>query len=187
MSTSLQSSVAGQSPLYAHPHAVPENDSLRTPRYTAKRRHWPGILAATVIGAGIAAAAVSSYYDSRSVGERLDATVAAVDQNVQQQVSGMRSGATEAARGGALATERAATALGDAGITAAVKTSLAADPSLSAVKINVSTVEGVVVLSGPAPDQKSHDRAAVLAAAPQGVVRVDIRLVVGTPAATPAN
>ena len=38
--------------------------------------------------------------------------------------------------------------------------------------------DGVVTLSGPAPDEKSRDRAAVLAAAPDGVRQVDNRLVV---------
>jgi osmotically-inducible protein OsmY len=71
-----------------------------------------------------------------------------------------------------------AEALSDAGITAAVTTALAADPSLSAIKIDVSTHEGVVRLDGPAPDQKARDRAQVLAAAPQGVLAVENRLVV---------
>jgi osmotically-inducible protein OsmY len=80
--------------------------------------------------------------------------------------------------------DRAATALNDAGITAAVKTALAADPRLSAVKIDVDTRGGVVSLEGPAPDEKSRERAEVLAAAPEGVVRVDNRLVVAGPTQT---
>lgn len=71
--------------------------------------------------------------------------------------------------------------LTDAGITASVKTALAADPALSALQINVDTHDGVVTLSGPAPDEKARDRAAVLAAAPDGVHQVDNRLVVLAP------
>ena len=165
-----------------HPHEpvvpVVDANSMRTPVFVSKRRIWPGLLAAAIIGAGLAAAAVSSFYDDRSIGQKLDATVAAGNDKVQAQVDGFKAGASSAARDGALATERVAGALGDAGITAAVKTALAADPTLSALKIDVSTEGGVVTLVGPAPDEKSRERAAVLAAAPQGALRVDNRLVV---------
>ncbi len=164
--------------LNEHKAVIVDADVLRTPVFQSRRRHWPGILAAAIIGAGIAAAAVSSLYDSRTLGQKLDATVAAGSDKVQQQVDGLRAGASEAARDGALAGDRVAGALGDTGITAAVKTALAADPALSALKIDVSTEDGVVSLVGPAPDEKARDRAAVLAAAPQGVLRVDNRLVV---------
>jgi hypothetical protein len=136
-----------------------------------KRRRWPGLLAAAFLGAGIAAAAVSSYYDDRSLGAKLDAT------------------AENTAVATALAADRVAGTLNDAAITTAVKTALAADPSLSALKIEVSTDHGVVQLGGPAPDAKSRDRAEMLALAPSGVVRVDNRLVVSppAPAATSSN
>jgi hypothetical protein len=68
--------------------------------------------------------------------------------------------------------------VGDTAITAAVKTALAADPSLSALHIDVTTTHGSVLLAGPAPDAKSRQRAEVLAMAPEGVVAVDNRLVV---------
>jgi hyperosmotically inducible periplasmic protein len=155
-----------------------ERDSLRNVTYTPPRRRWPGILAATLVGGAIAALAVSSLYDSRTIGERIDASVDATGQKVQDQVDDVKLATSEAARSGALVGDKAANALGDAGITAAVKTALAADPALSAIKIEVNTDGGVVSLVGPAPDQKARERAEVLAAAPQGVVRVDNRLVV---------
>ena len=144
--------------------------SLRSTSFTLPRRRWPGLLALCILAAGVGGLAVSSLYDKRSTGEKLDATV----QNV-------RDSAHAVARDGALATDRAATALGDTGITAAVKTALAADPKLSAVKIDVSTEDGKVTLTGPAPDERSRERAEVLASAPTGVNHVDNRLVV-TPA-----
>jgi hyperosmotically inducible periplasmic protein len=147
---------------------------LRSTGFAPPRRRWPGLLALCILAAGVGGLAVSSLYDKRSTGEKLDATV----QN-------MRAGANAVARDGALATDRAASALGDAGITAAVKTALAADPKLSAVQIDVSTEGGTVTLSGPAPDERSRERAEVLAAAPAGVNHVDNRLVV-TPAADSA-
>ena len=104
--------------------------SLRTRAFNPPRRKWPGVLAACVLGAGIGAAAVSSYYDDRSVGEKIDATVAATQSSVENKVDDLKLSASQAAqdvaRDSAQASERAAVALNDAGITAAVKTALAA-------------------------------------------------------------
>jgi hyperosmotically inducible periplasmic protein len=147
---------------------------VRTVNYVPRRSRWPGLLFLAVVVAGVTALAVSSYYDRRSPGEKIDATV-----------QGLRDSANAAAEGGAQASDRAAEALADIRITAAVKTALAADPSLSMVKIEVNTEAGVVHLAGPAPDERSRERAAVLAAAPAGVLGVDNRLVVSPPAAVP--
>ncbi|MFO1327350.1 MAG: BON domain-containing protein [Rubrivivax sp.] len=155
----------------AHPDAA-----LRPGRFSPPRRRWPGVLAAAAVGGAVAAAIVSSYYDSRSLGERLDAGIQATESGVRQQVDGLRQGAAAAAARGEAATQALAVTLSDTGITAAVKTALAADPGLSALRIEVDTHDGVVTLSGPAPDAKARERAAVIAAAPQGVKRVDNHL-----------
>jgi osmotically-inducible protein OsmY len=126
-----------------------EDRSTRMPEFQPRRSRWPGIVAAAGVGAVIAVAALSSWYDRNSVGARQDA---------------------------ALEVERAPTA--DAGITAAVKAALATDPALNANSIEVSTHDGVVTLAGPAPDPQARARAAMLAAVPQGVRSVDNRLVV---------
>jgi osmotically-inducible protein OsmY len=94
------------------------------------------------------------------------------------KVDELKNDARTSAQDSAAAADHGANLLGDAGITASVKTALAADPALSAVKIDVTTHDGVVSLAGPAPDEKSRQRAEVLAAAPQGVVRVNNGLVV---------
>lgn len=151
--------------------------------FAPRRRRWPGVVAAMALGAGVAAAVVSSYYDSRSLGQRIDASVGAAERSVQQQVDDIKSGASAVVDQGAHATGQLAATLSDAGITAAVKTALAADPALSALKIDVSTRDGVVTLAGPAPDPKSRDRAGVLAAAPDGVRAVENLLVVPAPPA----
>lgn len=166
-----------QPPLRPVPSDV-DSQTLRSPPFRPPRRHWPGVLAATLLGAGIAAAFVSSYYDDRTMGTRLDDTVAAAESSVERGVSDLRGAATGAAVGTAMAADRVAGALSDVGITAAVKTALAADPSLSALKVEVNTSQGVVRLDGPAPDAKARERAGVLAAAPDGVRQVDNRLVV---------
>lgn len=139
--------------------------------FVPPRRRWPGVLAAGLVGAVMAAAAVSSFYDHRTLGQKLDATVDAAHSTLQRS-------ADQAAAQGAQAGAKMADELSDAGITAAVKAALATDPALSALHINVSTQAGVVTLEGPAPDEKARERATVLAAAPDGVQRVDNRLVV---------
>jgi hyperosmotically inducible periplasmic protein len=157
---------------------------LRTTNFEPPRRRWPGILAACVLGAGIAAAAVSSYYDSRSLGERVDAGVAGANAAANDVVASARDGAAEAAVGAATAADQVRESVQDTNITAAVKTALAADPGLSALRIEVTTIDGVVHLSGPAPDDKARERAQVLAAAPAGVISVDNRLVVSSGSTT---
>jgi len=74
------------------------------------------------------------------------------------------------------AAQRAGDAVSDSTITAEVKSALAADPQLSALKIDVDTNNGVVTLTGPAPDEQSKSRATQIAAAPKGVMRVENRL-----------
>ena len=81
------------------------------------------------------------------------------------------------------ATQKAADAtaskMSDATITAEVNTALAKDPNLSALKIDVDTAKGRVVLHGKAPDPAARDRATQLAQNVKGVVSVDNQLVVG--------
>ena len=153
-----------------HP-PTPLGSDLRARDFRPPRRRWPGFVAAGLLGAGLAAAAVSSWYDARPIGERIDAGLAGARDVAQSAAS-----STASAAGGAAAA--AAAAMNNAAITAAVKTALATDPALSAVKIDVTTTDGVVRLDGPAPDSRSRERAEMLASAPQGVIRVDNRLVV---------
>lgn len=144
---------------------------MRASEFRPPRRRWPGLLAAGVLGAGIAAAGVSSFYDERPLGARLDAGVAAAESSV-------KASAAQTAEAAGKAAVSAAEAINDAAVTAAVKTALAADPALSAMKIEVTTTDGVVQLDGPAPDYRARERAEVIAMAPQGVVRVENRLIV---------
>ena len=168
---------------------VPEGKSLeamRSAEFRPRRSVWPRVMIAAVIAAGVSALLVSYYYDGRSLGAKLDDTVAAAGSKVQGGVDGLRDSAAAAAQGTANVADRAADAMGDAAITASVKTAQAADPSQSAVKIVVTTKQGTVVLEGPAPDEKSRQRAEVLAAAPQGVARVDNNLIVPGSRVVPA-
>jgi hyperosmotically inducible protein len=68
----------------------------------------------------------------------------------------------------------------DAGITAKVKTALAAEKDVSAVKINVDTAQGTVTLSGQVASQTEVDRALQVARGVDGVKSVENRLTVGS-------
>ncbi|MGM9480798.1 BON domain-containing protein [Roseateles sp. NT4] len=128
------------------------------------------------LGAAITAIAVASLQDPRSVGTQLDDTVANVrglGQRMGRTVADSQNAAVEASRN---AVDGVGTAIDDTGISLKVKTALAADPALSASRIEVTTSAGVVRLDGPAPDAAAKERATVLAGAPQGVRGVDNRL-----------
>ena len=64
----------------------------------------------------------------------------------------------------------------DAVITTSVNTELAKDPQLSALRIDVDTVDGRVALRGTAPDDASRERATALAARVDGVKSVNNEL-----------
>ena len=95
-----------------------------------------------IAGRRPAVVAMSSFYDDRSTGTRLDAGVEAASAKIERQTSSPRDTAGQAAQGAGTATDRVAGAIGDAGITAAIETALAADASLRAVSIAVTTREG---------------------------------------------
>ena len=135
-------------------HEAPTLAAMRSSEFVPKRSIWPGVLIVGVLAAGITAVAVSMY----------DGGSAPVATAVAPVTTATASAA----------------AVADAAITAAVKTALAADPALSAVKIDVTTKQGAVLLEGPAPDEGSRQRAEQLAAAPNGVARVDNNLVVAS-------
>ena len=64
----------------------------------------------------------------------------------------------------------------DIAITTEIKTLLARDDQLSALKINVDTSAGQVVLQGSAPNDAARSRAADLARSVGGVLNVDNKL-----------
>lgn len=66
----------------------------------------------------------------------------------------------------------------DMTVTAQVSAGLARDPDLSAIKIDVSTKAGAVVLHGPAPSEAAKERASTIARGVSGVVSVDNQLTV---------
>jgi hypothetical protein len=74
--------------------------------------------------------------------------------------------------------DAAGTRISDAAITASIKTDLLKDPFLSALRVEVNTVQGEVTLTGEAGSEVSRERAARMAAAVAGVRRVNNRIAV---------
>ena len=144
------------------------------------------ILAVSALALGLAACGKT---EERTVGQRLDSAVekteqAAADARVKAE-SAMQNAETKmeqgAANAEATAKDAANTAKGaidDATITAQVNAGLAKDPDLSALKINVDTVNGKVTLNGPAPSTVARDRAETIAKSVTGVTSVNNQLVV---------
>ena len=96
-----------------------------------------------------------------------DTTVAQVDQKARQVGNEMKSG-----------TQRMGDKMDDAAITASVKTEIAKDSDLSALRINVDTDKGRVALKGTAPSPAAKEHATALAQGVKGVTGVDNQLTV---------
>jgi hyperosmotically inducible protein len=75
--------------------------------------------------------------------------------------------------------EKIGTALDDTAITTKVKTALAADRDVSALRVHVETKQGEVWLSGNVKSQEERQRAEMIARNVNGVQTVNNQLTVG--------
>ncbi|MBV7426842.1 BON domain-containing protein [Acidovorax sp. sif1233] len=133
------------------------------------------ILAVSALALGLSACGKK---DEPTVGQRLDSAVEKTEQAAADARMKAESAMQNAESSAKKATNSAAGAIDDATITAQVNASLAKDPDLSAVKINVDTVNGKVTLNGPAPSTVARDRAETIAKGVTGVTEVNNQLVV---------
>jgi hyperosmotically inducible protein len=85
------------------------------------------------------------------------------------------AGNAASATSGAMTT--AADAIGDAAITAKVKTALLADPDVKGLQIEVDTKDGAVLLTGTADNESNATKAATLARGIEGVKSVENKVV----------
>jgi hyperosmotically inducible protein len=121
--------------------------------------------------------------DDQTVGKQVDSTVASADAAAERAKADAAAATNrvEAAADSAgakieAAGDKVADKVADAAITASVNAALARDPGLSALRIDVDTVNGTVSLKGTAPDQAARTRATELASAVKGVSTVDNQL-----------
>ena len=124
------------------------------------------VAATTVLMAGC-----DQSNQDRTAGQKLDAAVARTGQKSEEFKTDIKNSTADAVNTVADKTR-------DAAITTAVNAELLRDSKLSALKINVDTTDGRVVLRGIAPDTASRERAAVLAKVVSGVVSVENALTV---------
>lgn len=144
-------------------------------KHTMKLKTRYAALAAAAMATSLI---VACGQKEETAGQRLDGAV----EQTQSASAEMRTDANNAAQdmkaAGNEAADKVAIGAADVAITAKVNAALAGDSQLSALKINVDTTNGHVELKGTAPDPAARDRATVLAAAVEGVVKVENRLTV---------
>lgn len=128
--------------------------------------------------------------DEPTVGQQIDRAVASAERKaeqakaeVRQEVDAAKAATDQAtdqvARAADNAADKVGNAVADAAVTATINAELAKDPKLSALRIDVDTQNGSVLLTGQAPDAASRERATQLAQSVKGVTRVENRLQIG--------
>ena len=148
----------------------------------ARKRFRP-LATATAVAALFAAttlAACDRPQQDRTAGQKIDSAIAKAEQKIESAKNEMAQGATEMKRDMDSAAKDAKNTVADATITATVNAKLAGDKELSALRINVDTVDGKVALRGNAPSPAARDRATQLASSVDGVRSVENQLVVGS-------
>ena len=142
-------------------------------------QRFASILAVSALALGLSACGKT---EDPTVGQRMDTVPERTEQSAATTTPSvetrMEQSAASAGNAVSNAGERAMGAIDDATITAKVNAELARDADLSALKINVDTVNGKVTLNGPAPTTVARDRAETIAKAVEGVTEVNNQLVV---------
>ena len=136
----------------------------------------PFLPAAIALAIALGLAACDNPKGERSVGQKIDSTIAKVEQKSDQAANAVKKDVDAARASAGQALDATAIKFKDAAITTSINAELARDASLSALKINVDTSEGHVVLHGTAPDVTARERATGLARHVEGVLSVDNQL-----------
>lgn len=145
--------------------------SSNTPSLSA----WPRIVVGSALLAALALAGCNRN-EPETVGERVDSAIGKAADKMDAAGARIEEGVEQAQASIERATDSAAQALSDTGLTAAIKARLAADDDLKVLQISVETQAGRATLKGTAPDAAARDRATQLAGAVEGVVSVDNQL-----------
>lgn len=135
------------------------------------------IIAVSALAFGLAACNKAAE-DGQTAGQKLDSAIANTEKAADNAAANA-SNAADAAKDAAKDAGNAVAAAADsASITAAVNAGLIKDTELSAIKIDVDTKDGIVTLTGEAPNQAAKDRAGDIAKAVEGVSSVNNNLTV---------
>jgi hyperosmotically inducible periplasmic protein len=147
------------------------------------RNSFRPLTMATVVAAVFAAttlAACDRGDEQRTAGQKVDSAMTTAKQKLENARDAASQSTAEASRDMKDAAKDAKNSVNDASITASVNAKLASDKELSALRINVDTVEGRVALRGTAPSPSARDRATQLASSVDGVRSVENQLVVSS-------
>ncbi|HWH82595.1 MAG TPA: BON domain-containing protein [Burkholderiaceae bacterium] len=141
------------------------------------------VVGMTAVGALVASLALAGCSKTEQTDARNNANdaVATAEQKTRDAGADAKAGMERAKDATTNAAAKAGDKVDDAMITTSVKTELAKDSSLSALKINVDTDNGKVALKGTAPSTAAREHATVLAQNVKGVVSVDNQLKVQQP------
>lgn len=140
-----------------------------------------------IAAAAVLSMAACSRDDNRTAGQQLDSAIAKTEAATDKAAAEIKQEGAEAKAAIARTADQAGNAVdnaaakvadqtSDAMITAGVNAELAKDPNLSALRIDVDTREGRVMLQGTAPTAAAKERATTLAASVKGVTSVENRL-----------
>ena len=157
--------------------------------FASRMAHRPALAVALSLAAVLALGACGKTDDGKTVGQKVDSALekteqAAAEAKAKTEAAMANAGAAvkDATQKGEAAskdmTTKAEEKLDDLSITTAVNAGLAKDADLSALKINVDTKNGVVLLKGTAPTSAAKERASEITKAVKGVSTVDNQLVV---------
>jgi hyperosmotically inducible protein len=147
-------------------------------------------LSVLAISSALLLGACGKSNEPTTAGEKLDAAISTVEKKSEAVGQDMKQGLEAAKASTAEVVDTIKAETQDATITTKVTAELARDPELtaelardpelSALKIDVDTYAGTVVLKGTAPSESAKDRAYTLARAVSGVVSVENQLRVGS-------
>ncbi len=144
--------------------------------HTKKRSSLAALACAALLGL----AACDKAGPTTTTGEKVDAAITTMEKKADTVAAEVKQGAEAVKSSATQAMDSAADKARDAAITTQINADLARDPELSALKIDVDTVAGKVVLKGSAPNDSARERAAAKAQAVSGVTQVDNQLRVGS-------
>ena len=134
------------------------------------------VITALALSTLLALVACERPNDGRTIGQKVDDTVAKVEQKADSAAATAEKAVEQTKAAGVDAVDAASQKLRDAAITTSINAELARDKSLSALAINVDTKNGRVALNGTAPSAADRERVTLLARRVDGVVDVDNRL-----------
>lgn len=137
-------------------------------------------LSVLAISSALLLGACGKTNEPTTTGEKIDSAISTVEKKSEAVGAEMKQGVEAAKAGAADAVDAVKAESQDVSITTKVTAELARDPELSALKIDVDTNAGKVVLKGTAPSEAAKDRAVTLARAVSGVVSVESQLRVGS-------